>query len=677
MVKQNFEDNPKPSHKELSLSVVHILATCSSNLRKGLQQEFYQLNDRCEIRQNEVFLLPENHLDKFFGSRINVQAVVGVNGSGKSSLFEIIYRVINNLSCLLNRGKRRKTAADLCYINGLYAEIYYVLDGLLARISCLGDKVEFQLGDENPVVLTALDKGIVSSEKVIMADFVKWAKENLFYTIVTNYSLQAFNANDYKRERCLVLGNQKSKKEAEDDADGKIWMNSLFHKNDGYMTPIVLNPYRDNGIFDMNKELHLTLYRLSAIMIYAKRHDRNFMEDYGLNKILYTFDADSLAKKYLEDYRVSRDIYTDYRYQIFGYMDLGSKMLQTYGVADCLDFKNKYQRAAAMYLIYKTFSIANSYPSYEEFSDIGELDEFTQQVSFETEAKVDKLVKTILKDHSHISLKIRQTLHFLNALQKERSKNPDSFFDEFTYDDYFKRVFVGRNDRSMREIQEYLPPSFFTIEILMNRYKNGEVTNEDPIPLEQMSAGERQYLYTFSTYIYHILNLLSIQESHRVKYRNINLILDEVEICFHPEYQRRFVNELLGYIKRLYMNRWASYNIMIATHSPFVLSDIPQGNILYLEDGKMVDSKNFKNPFAANICDILYQSFFLKNGFVGEFARKKINNMIYRLLPGGYFLDEHKREYELLMNLIGDPFLKMQLQQLFDERRTRNEKNRD
>lgn len=65
------------------------------------------------------------------------------------------------------------------------------------------------------------------------------------------------------------------------------------------MTPIVLNPYRDNGIFDMNKELHLTLYRLSAIMIYAKRHDRNFMEDYGLNKILYTFDADSLAKNIL------------------------------------------------------------------------------------------------------------------------------------------------------------------------------------------------------------------------------------------------------------------------------------------------------------------------------------------------------------------------------------------
>lgn len=71
MVKQNFKDNPKSLHNELSLSVVHILATCSSNLRKGLQQEFYQLNDRCVIRQNEVFLLPENHLDKFFGESVN------------------------------------------------------------------------------------------------------------------------------------------------------------------------------------------------------------------------------------------------------------------------------------------------------------------------------------------------------------------------------------------------------------------------------------------------------------------------------------------------------------------------------------------------------------------------------------------------------------------------------
>ena len=670
-----MESKYKRTPKEFSLSVIHILPNCSPNLKKGLRDEFYKLNGRCEINRNKVELREENPLQGFYGSRINVEAIVGVNGSGKSSLFEIIYRVINNLSCLLNRGKRRKTADDLYYVKDLYAELYYVVNGQLARISCLGDKVEFQMGKEASVTLTAVKDGMVSSEKVLMADFVKWAKENFFYTIVTNYSLQAFNANDYKRERCLILKDVLDDTMAETQAEGHVWMDSLFHKNDGYMTPIVLNPYRDEGVFDLNKEHHLTLYRLSAILIYAQKHYRHFMEDYDLNNILYTFDASSLKKKYVEKYQMEFKVYDGYKFSPLEHNDIGTEILKCYGVMDGLNFDDTLQKTAAMYLIYKTFAIANSYPAYEEFSGLGEQDKFTQEVEPETMELICKLVKTIKRDKSHISLKIRQTLHFLNALKKGTIDSLKFLTRKISHQEYFLCVDEGKDLRSMRDIQEYLPPSFFQIEILMNRFENGKRVNDTPIPIEQMSAGERQYLYTFSTYIYHVLNLLSIQESHRVRYRNINLILDEVEICFHPEFQRRFVYELLGYIKRLNMNRNASFNILIATHSPFILSDIPQNNILYLEDGKMVMPKGIKNPFAANICDILYQSFFLKQGFVGEFARKKIKRVIERLLPNGYFLDDSEAEYHLLMELIGDPFLKMQLQQLYEDRRKRNGKD--
>lgn len=670
-----MESKGKVTSKEFSLSVIHILPNCSPNLKKGLRDEFYKLNGCCEINRNKVELREENPLLGFYGSRINVEAIVGVNGSGKSSLFEIIYRVINNLSCLLNRGKRRKTADDLYYVKDLYAELYYVVNGQLARISCLGDKVEFQMGKETSVTLTAIKDGMVSSEKVLMADFVKWAKENFFYTIVTNYSLQAFNANDYKRERCLILKDGLDDTMAETQAEGHAWMDSLFHKNDGYMTPIVLNPYRDEGVFDLNKEHHLTLYRLSAILIYAQKHYRRFMEDYDLNDILYTFDASSLKKKYVKKYQVKFIVYDGYKCSPLEHNDIGTEILKCYGVMDGLIFDDTLQRTAAMYLIYKTFAIANSYPAYEEFSSLGELDKFTQEVEPETMDLICRLVKTIMRDKSHISLKIRQTLHFLNALKKGTIDSQKFLTSKISHREYFLCVDEGKDLRSMRDIQEYLPPSFFQIEILMNRFENGERVNDTPIPIEQMSAGERQYLYTFSTYIYHVLNLLSIQESHRVRYRNINLILDEVEICFHPEFQRRFVNELLGYIKRLFMNRNASFNILIATHSPFILSDIPQSNILYLEDGKMVMPEGIKNPFAANICDILYQSFFLKQGFVGEYARKKIKHIIERLLPGGHFHDDSKVEYHLLMELIGDPFLKMQLQQLYEDRRKKNGKD--
>lgn len=667
-----MESKYKRTPKEFSLSVIHIFPDCSPNLKKGLRDEFYKLNGRCEINRNKVELREENPLQGFYVSRINVEAIVGVNGSGKSSLFEIIYRVINNLSCLLNRGKRRKTADDLYYVKNLYAELYYGVNGQLARISCLGDKVEFQMGKEASVTLTAVKDGMVSSEKVLMADFVKWAKENFFYTIVTNYSLQAFNANDYKRERCLILKDGLDDTMAETQAEGHVWMDSLFHKNDGYMTPIVLNPYRDEGVFDLNKEHNLTLYRLSAILIYAQVHDRRFMENYDLDDILYTFDSSSLVKKYVETYRIEFKVYDNYKFE---HNDIGTAILECYGVMDGLNFDDTLQKTAAMYLIYKTFAIANSYPAYEEFSSLGELDKFTQGVEPDTIELICKLVKIIKRDKSHISLKIRQTLHFLNALKNGAIKSQKILTRKISYREYLKCVARGKEQRSMRDIQEYLPPSFFQIEILMDRFENGEQVNDTPIPIEQMSAGERQYLYTFSTYIYHVLNLLSIQESHRVRYRNINLILDEVEICFHPEFQRRFVYELLGYIKRLFMNRNASFNILIATHSPFILSDIPQSNILYLEDGKMVMPEGIKNPFAANICDILYQSFFLKQGFVGEFARKKIKHIIERLLPGDYFLDDSEAEYHLLMELIGDPFLKMQLQQLYEDRRKRNGKD--
>lgn len=106
-----------PIH-EFSISAIHILPKCSRNLRKGLRQEYYFLNDRCSLENQKVVLKDSMLPRDFYGKRINVQAVVGVNGSGKSSLLEIIYRVINNLSCLLNRGKRRKSSDALYFIGG-------------------------------------------------------------------------------------------------------------------------------------------------------------------------------------------------------------------------------------------------------------------------------------------------------------------------------------------------------------------------------------------------------------------------------------------------------------------------------------------------------------------------------------------------------------------------------
>lgn len=158
------------------------------------------------------------------------------------------------------------------------------------------------------------------------------------------------------------------------------------------------------------------------------------------------------------------------------------------------------------------------------------------------------------------------------------------------------------------------------------------------------------------------MNIKSVP-TNRVAYRYLNIVLDEVEMCFHPEYQRTFIYNLLNAIDRLHLNTYCSFNIIITTHSPFLLSDIPQSNVLYLENGEVVDKSEMQNPFAANVNDILYQSFFLSNGFMGEFAKQKIIKMINEVNNNKF----DKQKALELVDLVGEPILKERLKDLIEE----------
>lgn len=171
-----------------------------------------------------------------------------------------------------------------------------------------------------------------------------------------------------------------------------------------------------------------------------------------------------------------------------------------------------------------------------------------------------------------------------------------------------------------------------------------------------------------STYIYHLANLESIQKANqtnskankRVSYSMINMIFDEMELCFHPEYQRLFVNNLVSYIKRAGFNKVFSFNIILTTHSPFILSDIPACNILALKDGAPDNSFKDEQTFAANIYDILGNKFFMEN-FIGEFASKEIDGIISRLTNKKVITEEGKTIIKSRIGLIGDDIIRIKL----------------
>lgn len=96
-----------------------------------------------------------------------------------------------------------------------------------------------------------------------------------------------------------------------------------------------------------------------------------------------------------------------------------------------------------------------------------------------------------------------------------------------------------------------------------------------------------------------------------------------------------------------------------------MLSDLCKSNILYLEKGCIVDKEKLINPFGANINDILAQSFFLEDGFTGDFAKNKILSLLKWLTKNKgkqWDMISAKR----LIESLEEPIIKRNFEYLFD-----------
>lgn len=664
-MKKSTKVDIKETNQQFSIAALYVDEECDKHIRKNLESGHYFFNEWCELKEGKVQILKTRQPEaKFFGNNISVQAIVGKNGSGKSSILELTYRMINNFALHLVKKQKRRAAEVIYHIEGIHADMYFVKGTTLGRLICRGKFIGFCFGDY---------KISFGNECLEFSDFTHYKNvkneeliniaKMFFYSIVTNYSLQSFIDFDYKTEVSRTFqANQQSGIDS-----SAIWINSLFHKNDGYLTPIVLNPYRDNGTIDLRKEYNLTNSRLSSILIESKRKKKQFIEGYQLNNIEYKYEPLIILGKFAYGQKKGANL-DDFlmRFLIAREDSFASIILKEYGW-ESSPSQLEPHNISCIYLVYKTLSVASKYPSFDKYERFGDVNKFDDKVDQKDKKDLIELVREIKKHKSHITLKIRQTIKYLNWSYSTAANPPHLSFD-FSYDEYINGLNLDKQLNGLDEITEHLPPPFFSFNIKLDKAVREKNKPNEPILFQRMSSGERQFIYTMSTFVYHIKNILSIQQSNRVRYRSINLILDEVELCFHPEYQRLFVSNLISTIQRLRLNSRCSFNIIIATHSPFVLSDIPMSNILHLKNGRMQSKELFKNPFGANINDILYQSFFLENGFIGEFARTKILKTIGLLNKPLKSIIDEKENIKECISFIGEPLIQKRLKSLYSDK---------
>lgn len=221
--------------------------------------------------------------------------------------------------------------------------------------------------------------------------------------------------------------------------------------------------------------------------------------------------------------------------------------------------------------------------------------------------------------------------------------------------------------KTYSEVIRHLPPPFFAYDIEFSREGINKL-----LTIDCLSSGEKQILFSMSGVIDHISNLSSIpaKDKQRVAYHHINIILDEAELYFHPEYQCKFIRSFLTLMNSgiIDKRRIRSVNLLVATHSPYLLSDIPRDNVLFLSDESKSDAPN---TFASNIYDLLKSSFFMKTG-IGDFASSKIKNFLNvyhetdKIKRKSMFM-EYRDVLCYTVSIIGDSYLHDSLKRMFEE----------
>lgn len=146
-----------------------------------------------------------------------------------------------------------------------------------------------------------------------------------------------------------------------------------------------------------------------------------------------------------------------------------------------------------------------------------------------------------------------------------------------------------------------------------------------------ISSGEMAFLSLFSRLFEQFSKFSSNPKCLKTE---ALVFFDEAETTLHPNFQRKLVFNAIWFFETFFPH--AKVHLIFASHSPILLSDIPKDNCEFLvrktEDGKRPvetsELKRIQNTFGANIFDLYRIPFFMNKGTMGELAEKKINRII-------------------------------------------------
>lgn len=594
----NFTFGDNKADIKFQLIAIKVLDSKNKKYKKNLQtNQLYLFNNSFEFDVGQIVYHRHRDVDlyKIGEIDISINAIVGENGSGKSTLMELAFMIINNLSRKIFEAQGlQEKEIRVTYINGINAELYFVTDQLY----------KITVNDKSVAIEKFRQIG-VNAESISYAQAQdctdSFSFDNLYYTNHINYSLHSLNQK--------YFGD---------------WIHNLFHRNDSYQTPITIEPYRKHGIIDINLLQSLMKNRLlSYILDNGKENFRQFTKKEKAQKIILTVDylkftsyfdplptkdeliklVKSLGNVFSFDVSNVIQVVQDFIDGSFKQTNFDKNLYINEGDEVLLNENFKDIPIEFFFVFYIYRKLHSLIEQYRDFSEL-------------KNSSNEEILEAVRQDTSHSTFKIRQAIYNLKYIRRLNFKNEKMIFDIAWLSNTIENEILAKEvekDVNLR-IDDLMPSSIFKVEIIL---ENGG-------SFDGLSSGEKQKIFVLNSIMYHLRNIASKDDG----YLYVNVVLDEIELYFHPGMQRDFIDDLLVMLKNNeYINNFRALNFMLITHSPFILSDVIDNNLLMLDINAQPLEKN-KRTFGANIYDLLHDGFFMEDGFIGKFAEKKIKQVI-------------------------------------------------